>query len=139
MQSTQRRTPTIDIGRLFMAKSLSMDSFTQLMQRARALPAQAGSILAWDCEVIHSGGVARRPTKPRISVSAKFVYAADRSGDDGSLLSIAARSVPSFSDRLRVIARCIGLFGANDARTFRYQDLGRMLANAVDDDYSRVG
>ena len=125
---------TVHVERLFRAKTLPISSFTHLMQCARALPARAGSILGWDSDVIHWGGVARRPTSPRISVSAEFVCASDRPGADGSPLVVAAPSMPSFTERLRVIAQCIGLFGANDTWTFRYQDLGRKLADTLSGD-----
>jgi hypothetical protein len=122
--------PTIDVGRLFTADTLSMDSFTHLIHCARALPAEAGSVLAWDCDTVHWGGVVRRSTSPRISISAEFVSASESTDD--ALLSVGAGAMPSFRDRLRVIARSIILFSANDAWTFKFKDLGQMLAEAVD-------
>ncbi len=124
---------TMDVGRMMSAKRSPTEWFTHLMQCARPLPARAGSILAWDWDTIHWGGVARRPTTPRISISAEFIGASDPSANSGSSFEFSIGSMPSFRDRLRVIAHCIRRFSVNDAWTFRYQDLGQMLADSLDE------
>lgn len=70
------------------------------LQAVRALPAPAGSLLAWNQRVLHWGGRAgRRASTPRISVACEFQSARF----PPFVLPLRAPGVPSFEDRLGLI------------------------------------
>lgn len=72
-------------------------------QAIRALPATAGSFLAWNQAVLHWGGRASRlATEPRISVAFEF-QRADRPAFNQPLLDPSR--LPSFSERLGLIGK----------------------------------
>ena len=72
-------------------------------QAIRALPATAGSFLAWNQAVLHWGGRASRlATEPRISVAFEF-QRADRPAFNQPLLNPSR--LPSFTERLGLIGK----------------------------------
>lgn len=119
----------VDIGGVFRAERVGLDTLSALLQAARALPAAAGSILLWDFDVIHWGSTVHRPGEPRISISAEFLPP----GAGGTDLTLVRRveGLPSFHERLRLIAENIGFFAKNDAWTAKYEDLGPALIGAL--------
>lgn len=72
-------------------------------QDLRALPASAGTVLAWNQNLLHWGGRAsRRGRHPRMSLSAEF-QRGDRTPFNPPLRAPAAR--PSFETRLGLVAQ----------------------------------
>ena len=116
---------------LFDRPVVDLSTATELLQCARPLPADAGSVLAWTFDVIHWGGIAQSSaSEPRISVSAEFVPAGAGyddllppwNVDDGS---------PAFEHRLRIIGVNLQRFAPNDAWSARYAPLGLELTRAI--------
>lgn len=78
------------------------------LRNIRALPAKAGSVLAWNGNVVHWGSKSSRfATHPRINIG----FGAIRKGVcSPSTPLLEALSIPSFKDRLKLIGRQIILF-----------------------------
>ena len=77
------------------------------LDRARAVPADAGSIVFWGANVLHWGGtIGRRAAAPRVafSVSLRRPHAAPD----------ALRSAPTFRERIELLATIILTYEAND-------------------------
>jgi hypothetical protein len=121
----------VAIGDLFGRESISLETATRLLHCARALPAAAGSVLLWDFDVIHWGSVVQDASAPRISISAEFLPSIDDAAAGEHDLVRPLGAVPSFRDRLRIIAANIGFFAKNDTWTRRYEDLGQALGAAL--------
>ena len=120
----------VAIAELAVSESLPVSAFVRLMQSARPLTASAGSVLGWAFDVIHWGGGSHGGEGPRISVSAEFVP--KRSNDGEASFADWRTQAPDFRQRLALIARNLCLFGANDAWTFKYVDVGRRLLEVLD-------
>jgi hypothetical protein len=119
----------VDVAGVFRAREVASETASTLLHASRALPAAAGSMLAWDFDVIHWGSVVLRAAEPRISISAEFVPPPTEAAD-APLIRPVDR-VPSFRDRVRVIAANISWFAKNDAWTMRDEDLGKALQNEL--------
>jgi hypothetical protein len=89
------------------------------VQNVRALPAAAGTALAWDRQVLHWDGRSTPSAKtPRISLA----FAFRRAGAPNGTKSIDQRAVPPFGERLACIAAHIvenKRFGEVDERFLR--------------------
>ena len=116
---------------LFDSDEVSATIATELLQCARPLPALAGSLLAWQFDVIHWGGVAQGGGPPRISLSAEFLPAAYANTPEDDPAWIPRHGLPSFQDRLRVIAANLQRFAVNDAWSFKFSEVGNELAAAL--------
>jgi len=115
-----------------MAEFHSRTSFTTsevdaLLRGARPLIAPPGTGLSWDARLIHWGSSRLASGEPRISFSMEFIGA---TGDP----SVVSRSVPtepealpSFEDRLRIVAHNIRVFHGRELRVSRYLPLAVRL------------
>jgi len=121
----------VSIGRLSSAKTVSNEDVTHLLQSSRALPARAGSVLAWDFDVIHWGSTCQRAGEPRISISAEFLHENARPADDETSVLDPTHPLPDFSDRLRLIAEAIVLYRKREVRAFRYLEFAQRLLKEI--------
>ena len=92
----------------FLAKpSYTGMEVAALLQASRALPAAAGSVLGWHHGVIHWGSCAEADAPPRVSIASEFVAPdAETFADDAPLIDPGG-PLPSFRERIRMIARCL--------------------------------
>jgi hypothetical protein len=98
-----------------------------LMQRARALPAPAGSVLGWAFDVLHWGSVSLGAPTPRVSVAYEWL------GPDGypeehelPLLNLDD-GLPSLAERLDLIARSILSYDRFDPALLPFEGLAKKL------------
>ena len=120
----------IELRQIFESSEIPVAVATELLHCARAVPAAPGSVLGWTFDTLHWGGVAQDDMEPRISVSAEFLPG-DGAGDVGLPPWRPTDGIPSFDDRLRIVAENLQRFAPNDAWTFRYAQLGAALAEAL--------
>lgn len=81
------------------------------VQNIRAIPATAGTALAWNHQILHWGGrSSTRARHPRISIALEFC----RGGYDDGRGFLERHNIPTFAERLSIIGRQI----------LRYQRLG---------------
>jgi Phytanoyl-CoA dioxygenase (PhyH) len=115
------------------AETIRVDQAVELLAGARALPAAAGSALAWDFGLVHwsgtrtGGGVARR------SLSFEFIGAgAEPAADERPLIACGlADPLPSFESRLRFIADGILQYSKHDASVYRFRPLAERLLTRI--------
>ena len=116
-----------DFGRL---QSLGIGDAKSLMQRSRALPAPAGTVLGWGHDVIHWGAACGPSGETRISISQEFV-SGGVSAPGGETLLLDAQRLPSFTERLRVVAKAIVAYQGFEPLTIRFLELAERLLDRV--------
>ncbi len=101
--------PTIG-ARFDSLGGVTRDELETLLQSARALPAEAGSVMGWHGQVVHWGSTANgRSTHPRISLALEFQNA-ELAEDSSTLLMDPDAPLPSFRQRLLLIAAQIKMY-----------------------------
>jgi ectoine hydroxylase-related dioxygenase (phytanoyl-CoA dioxygenase family) len=108
-------------------KNLTHSDLSSFLQGARALPAIAGSLLGWNHQLIHWGSRNHGSEHPRISLSVEFVAKGSETFDDDHPLFENESTLPSFTERLKVIGKCIEAYRRFEPSLLRYQDLARRL------------
>jgi hypothetical protein len=102
-----------DLDPDYFTTKRDVDRTTLDLQTIRALPVQAGSLLAWSTHLIHWGSAAsRRARHPRMSV-AMYFQRGDIPPYDAAATFQCGGEVP-FRDRLRWAAQSIGRSGIFD-------------------------
>jgi len=101
--------PTIG-ARFDSLGGVTREELGTLLQCARALPAKAGSIMGWHGQVVHWGSRANgRSPQPRISLALEFQNA-ELAADPSTLLMDPDAPLPSFRQRLLLIAAQIKMY-----------------------------
>uniref|UniRef100_B8HXX0 Phytanoyl-CoA dioxygenase n=1 Tax=Cyanothece sp. (strain PCC 7425 / ATCC 29141) TaxID=395961 RepID=B8HXX0_CYAP4 len=100
-----------------------------LLQSCRALPAPAGSILAWNYSTMHWGSRSDRPTHPRISVAAAFSSQCLAQGQYDKPFLKAYPDLPTFSQRLYAIGNSIHAYCGWEPLMLRYLEFATTLIN----------
>jgi hypothetical protein len=102
-----------------------------MLQGSRALPARAGSVLAWDFQVIHWSSLCNGAAEPRMSLAVELIGAAAQPADsERPLLDLA--SLPPFEERLRAIAKGILSYQRFEPAALRYVGLARRILERLD-------
>lgn len=102
--------PTIGARFGSLGDDVTRDELETLLQCARALPAQAGSVMGWHGQVVHWGSTANgRSTHPRISLALEFQNA-ELAAESPTLLMDPDAPMPSFGQRLLLIAAQIRMY-----------------------------
>ncbi len=115
-------------GDWFEKPALAMGDVLALLQASRALPVLQGSILAWNARVVHWGSARQEAGDPRVSMSMELVGAdAPPSVLSDTLAAGRADRLPSFEERLWVIANAIAEYHAIDCRAARHVTLAERL------------
>ncbi|MFZ9887715.1 MAG: phytanoyl-CoA dioxygenase family protein [Myxococcota bacterium] len=115
------------------AREAPLDEVTELLHGCRALPAEAGTLIAWRPDLLHWGGVATgEGSRARVSVSLEFAHEEDLPRhDDGVPLPL---HLPvTFSQRLHLIGRALLAYGTAQDRephAARFTPLGEHLLGA---------
>jgi hypothetical protein len=119
------------IGELRELKSATNLQLRELMQRGRALPASAGSIMGWHFRILHWGSVASGGGHPRISTVMEFIKAEEAGLPSEMPLFDPDRELPPLLQRLFAIGRAINHYKRFELRMRRYAGLGRALMRAA--------
>jgi Phytanoyl-CoA dioxygenase (PhyH) len=111
-------------------EALSISDAKVLLQSSRALPVAAGSILCWGHNVIHWRAACNSSPEPRISISQEFIGRGESTTDADTPL-LDAHRLPTFAERLHVIARAVVAYQRFEPLTVRYLDLAELLLERV--------
>jgi len=99
----------------------------ELLQRGRALPARAGSLLGWYFRILHWGSVCHVAGGPRVSLVMEFIGAGERALESERPLYDPQDGLPSLPQRLHAIGRAIRQYKRFELRMRRYVELARGL------------
>jgi hypothetical protein len=119
-----------DVGeattRFVKAETTHADT-VNLLQHARALPAEAGSVLGWAFDVLHWGSVSQKAATPRVSVAFEWL-GPDESPQEHELpLMDLDDGLPPFAERLDLIARSILSYIRFDPALVAFEELAKQL------------
>ena len=111
--------------------AIDPETWRAMLQGSRALPARAGSVLAWDFQVVHWSTLAGAPDAPRVSLSVECLgeHAAPAPGEEPLL---DPEAIPPFEERLRAIAQGILSYARFEPATIRYAPLARRILDRLD-------
>jgi hypothetical protein len=113
------------------ASGISPKVWRTMLQGARPLPARAGSILAWDFQVVHWSGFCDGAVEPRLSLAVEIIGAtAEPVESELPLFDLV--SLPPFEERLRAIAKGILSYQRFEPMTLRYVGLARRILDKLD-------
>ena len=107
-------------------KDLTHKEVKSLLQGTRALPVPAGSILAWDGDVIHWGTLSSKNVMPRVSLSVVYLKENVKPlSDEIPLLSPV--DIPDFPKRMLAVGKAINYYNIHVLALNKFAALGRML------------
>jgi len=110
-----------------------------LLQGSRALPAQAGSMLGWDFDIVHWGSTCTGAGHSRISFAMEFISAEQVPAEQELPLISLDADLPGFGERLRAIAAGILAYARFEPRLARYAALAEtLLGRAAQGSRARV-
>jgi phytanoyl-CoA dioxygenase PhyH len=118
---------TSAIGERRELRDASNLQMRELLQRGRALPAPAGSLLGWQFQVLHWGSTAHGPGNPRISLAFEFIAADQAPVKNEMPLYDPATPLPDLSLRLHSIGRAIRRYSRFEVKMWRYTELAKVL------------
>ncbi|HUY19301.1 MAG TPA: phytanoyl-CoA dioxygenase family protein [Candidatus Binataceae bacterium] len=101
----------------------------ELLQRGRALPAPAGSLLGWHFRILHWGSTAHSPGNPRVSLVLEFIAANEPPISNEMPLYDPAAPLPDLTLRLHSIGRAIRQYMRYELKMRRYAELAAALMN----------
>ncbi len=113
------------------ASGISPKTWRTMLQGARALPARAGSILAWDFQVVHWSSFCEGAVEPRLSLAIEIIGATAEPAES-ELPLFDLDSLPPFEERLRAIAKGILSYQRFEPTTLRYIGLARRILDKLD-------
>ena len=123
----KQRAP-VEIDTAFRkAASVDKNIVNQLLQNSRALPALAGSVLGWGSGVIHWGSACHGAGAPRLAISQEFFAAGAVPSASEQPIFDCRGELPTFTERLAVIAKAIVNYERFEPLLIRYQDLAKEL------------
>ena len=114
------------------SKPVTSEGVAHLLQSSRALPAQAGSFLGWDFNVIHWGSVCHKVAEPRISISLEFIGEHTEPADDEMPVFDLQSTLPTFVQRLHIIGKGILLYHDREVRMLRYVELAERMVKDME-------
>jgi hypothetical protein len=101
----------------------------ELLQRSRALPAPAGSLLGWYFRILHWGSTAHHPGGQRVSLVLEFIAADEQPITNETPLYDPATRLPELHQRLFSIGRAIRQYTRYELKMRRYAELAKALMN----------
>ena len=122
--------PSHLVGSWEQLETVSRDDVLRLLHAARALPADAGSIVCWHADMLHWGGYRVTAARPRIACSMEFQSAAAGSTERGLPTLPLSGTLPAFSQRLRIVSEMVLLYYSHEPRLARYVELAQRLASS---------
>lgn len=118
---------TSAIGQRRELRNASNLQMRELLQRGRAIPAPAGSILGWQFRILHWGSTAHGPGNPRVSLVFEFIAAREAPVRNEMPLYDPAGPLPDLPLRLHSIGRAIRQYMRYELRMRRYAELATEL------------
>jgi hypothetical protein len=112
----------------FDGREPRFEDVQRLLHEVRAITAPAGSVLAWDFDLIHWGSVGRSVDRPRISVAFEWIGDQGEATDRDQPLLTVDGDIPDFEQRLALIARAVLSYPEFDGELAPYAELARRLA-----------
>jgi Phytanoyl-CoA dioxygenase (PhyH) len=112
------------------ARSLSPEIWKTMLQGARALPARAGSLLAWDFQVVHWSSLCDGATEPRMSLAVE-IMGPSIEPTEGELPLFDLKTLPPFRERLEAIAKGLLSYQRFEPQTLRYKGLARRMLDKI--------
>lgn len=98
----------------------------RLLHGTHALPVAPGSILGWEGDVIHWGGLSHETSEPRISISVVYLpEGVAPMKDEMPLLSPV--DLPDFDKRLLCIGKAINYYKIHVLELNKFSELGKKL------------
>lgn len=119
------------LTRYLRNEELSTADAAALLQAGRALPVRPGSVLGWDYGLLHWGSVCGATHTPRVSVGYAFIADGTPPKPDEYPLLDPRCILPTFPQRLHLIARMIPRYRRRDPSFVRYLEFARHLMEAV--------
>lgn len=113
------------------ARGISPKIWRIMLQGARPLPARAGSILAWDFQVVHWSSFCDEAVEPRMSLAVEIIGPTVEP-TEGELPLFDLDTLPPFTERLRAIAKGLLSYQRFEPSTLRYMGLGRRMLDKLD-------
>ncbi|MFM7022557.1 MAG: phytanoyl-CoA dioxygenase family protein [Flavobacteriales bacterium] len=107
-------------------EDLSHREIKVLLQASRALPIEAGGVLAWESKVIHWGTMSSANVQPRVSLS--VVYLRENitpHPDEIPLLLPEAR--PTYAQKMLTVAKAIGYYKAHVLALHKYIEMATKI------------
>ena len=108
-----------------------MPDVQALLQASRAVPTPVGTVVGWSFDVLHWGARCAEPGQPRIAVSQSFIGAREEPAPDEVPLLDGHRRLPTFRQRLGMIAHAIRSYQRFEVTLIRYAELAERLAERV--------
>jgi len=97
-------------------QSVRMEDAITLLHRSRAVPAEAGDVVAWDFSVVHWGGPHDDVTQPaRVALSLELLHPDQAALPEDEPL-LAPHTIPPTAKRLHLVGRALQVFGVRQAR-----------------------
>jgi ectoine hydroxylase-related dioxygenase (phytanoyl-CoA dioxygenase family) len=107
-------------------------SATTLLRGTRALPARPGEAIGWDCHTLHWGGsCSGYGSTPRVALSFEFIAEGVAPHSEETPLIDPAISLPSFEERLALIAHGVLEYARFEVSLARYAPLARELGHRL--------
>jgi len=113
------------------ARSLSPQVWKTMLQGARPLPVLAGSLMAWDFQVVHWSSFCHGATEPRMSLAVE-ILGPSVEPTEGELPLFDLQSLPPFRERLRAIAKGLLSYQRFEPLTLRYKGLAQRMLDKID-------
>jgi ectoine hydroxylase-related dioxygenase (phytanoyl-CoA dioxygenase family) len=111
--------------------AIDVEAWRAMLQGSRPLPARAGSVLAWDFQVVHWSSIAGEAEGARVSLSVECLGEGAVPGpSEVPLLDLD--EIPPFEERLRAIAQGILSYERFEPTTIRYAPLARRMLDRLD-------
>ncbi|MGH7926054.1 MAG: phytanoyl-CoA dioxygenase family protein [Candidatus Binatus sp.] len=118
---------TSAIGERRELRDASNLQMRELLQRSRAMPAPAGSLLGWQFNIIHWGSTAHGQGNPRVSLVFEFIAASEPPIKNEVPLCDPTATLPDLTLRLRSIGRAIRQYMRYELKVRRYAELATEL------------
>lgn len=110
-------------------ETVVMRDVLKAMQGTRAMPVAAGAALGWEFDVFHWGGRAVNPREPRRAISMEFLSSAHPPESDETRLLDVSGPLPSFGERLRIVAGALQIYAKREPVMRRFRALADQLAS----------
>jgi hypothetical protein len=118
---------TSAIGERRELRKASNLQMRELLQRSRAIPAPAGSLLGWPFRTLHWGSTAHSSESPRVSLVFEFIAGRETPIKNETPLYDPATPLPDLALRLFCIGRAIRQYMRYELKMRRYADLASEL------------
>jgi hypothetical protein len=114
------------LGKWIRMEDLNHREVKALLQGTKALPVTAGSILAWEGDVIHWGTTSSPKVQPRVSLSVVYLREnVEPLYDEVPLLS--PETVPDFSKRMFAVAKAINYYNIHVLALNKFATIGKRV------------